>query len=214
MGAAQFAGCTLGAIFIRSTGKRALVFASLIGNCVCFFAAATYTRYFSGLGSPELVFEIETSTVEEQAFDVTATSQWIPMILLLLGSMFAHMGIKMIPWMLIGEVYPSTCRSVAAGISSALGYLSGFLANKLFKDMYNIFSLIGTFWFYSGVAAVGLSILIFILPETENRSLLQIEAYFDRSKRDYLRQQQMAAVAAAASSSNEKSEKCDVTSVV
>lgn len=89
------------------------------------------------------------------------------------------------------QVYPSTCRGVAAGISSALGYLSGFLANKLFNDMYSAFTLLGTFWFYSGVAFVGVVILYFVLPETENKSLLEIEANFDATKREYFRQQQI-----------------------
>lgn len=87
-------------------------------------------------------------------------------------------------------MYPSTCRGVAAGISSALGYLSGFLANKLFNDMYSSMTLLGTFWFYSGVAFVGVVILYFVLPETENKSLLEIEANFDKTKKEYLLQQQ------------------------
>lgn len=33
------------------------------------------------------------------------TYRWMPLILLLLGSMFAHCGAKLFPWMLIGEVW-------------------------------------------------------------------------------------------------------------
>lgn len=87
-------------------------------------------------------------------------------------------------------MYPSTCRGVAAGISSAMGYLSGFLANKLFIDMYSSITLLGTFWFYSAIAFIGVIVLYFVLPETENKSLLEIEANFDKTKREYLIQHQ------------------------
>lgn len=123
--------------------------------------------------------------------------------------MFAHVGIKCVPWILIGEVsrfidcrtnpfnlqnknysqvYPTIVRGAAAGVSSALGYLIGFLSNKLFLSVESAFTLHGTFWFYSGVAGIGCVILYFVLPETENKSLLEIEACFDKSKNEYLQQ--------------------------
>lgn len=34
---------------------------------------------------------------------------WVPLTLLLLSALFAHMGIKLIPWMLIGEVRDDKC---------------------------------------------------------------------------------------------------------
>lgn len=86
------------------------------------------------------------------------------------------------------QVYPTMVRGTAAGLSSALGYLIGFLSNKLFLSTEAAFTLPGTFWFYSGVTAIGCVLLYFVLPETENKSLLEIEAYFDKSKKVYLRE--------------------------
>lgn len=36
----------------------------------------------------------------------------------------------------------------------------------------------GTFWFYSAVALIGAIILYFVLPETEGRTLVEIERHF------------------------------------
>lgn len=69
-------------------------------------------------------------------------------------------------------------RSGASGISSGTGYVFGFLANKLFLSMLNALSMPGTFWFYSAVAIVGSVVLYFVLPETEGRSLMDIERHF------------------------------------
>lgn len=107
---------------------------------------------------------------------------WLPLTLLLLSAMFAHMGIKLIPWMLIGEVFPASVRSGASGISGGTGYMFGFLANKLFLSMLATMTLPGTFWFYSAVALVGAAVLYFVLPETEGRTLLEIEEHFSGGK--------------------------------
>ena len=80
--------------------------------------------------------------------------------------------------MLIGEVFPVNVRSAASGLSSGLGYIFAFLANKLFLSMVATLTLSGTFWFYSAVAFIGCIIFYFTLPETEGRTLLEIEEHF------------------------------------
>ncbi|XP_053969704.1 facilitated trehalose transporter Tret1 isoform X3 [Anastrepha ludens] len=105
---------------------------------------------------------------------------WIPLILLLGSAFFAHFGIRMIPWILIGEVFPAPVRSTASGLVSGLGYIFGFLANKLFLQMLSAFTLPGTFWLYSAVALIGAFVLYFTLPETEGRTLHEIEAHFSK----------------------------------
>ncbi|XP_055902119.1 facilitated trehalose transporter Tret1 isoform X1 [Eupeodes corollae] len=110
---------------------------------------------------------------------------WLPLILLLGSAFFAHLGIRMIPWILIGEVFPASVRSTASGLVSAVGYIFGFLANKLFIQMLATMGLPGTFWFYSFVAIGGATVLFFALPETENKTLAEIESYFSKkTKRD------------------------------
>lgn len=71
-------------------------------------------------------------------------------------------------------------RSTAAGMSSAIGYLVSFLSNKLFLTMVATLTLNGTFYFFSTVSLIAVVILYFTLPETENRTLLEIQAFFDK----------------------------------
>ncbi|XP_037947939.1 facilitated trehalose transporter Tret1 isoform X2 [Teleopsis dalmanni] len=111
---------------------------------------------------------------------------WLPLILLLGSAFFAHCGIRMIPWILIGEVFPAPVRSTASGLVSGVGYIFGFLANKLFLQMLTTLTMPGTFWFYSGVAFLGAVVLYFILPETEGRTLGEIEAHFSKKSKTNL----------------------------
>ncbi|XP_065723249.2 facilitated trehalose transporter Tret1 isoform X2 [Drosophila suzukii] len=105
---------------------------------------------------------------------------WVPLILLLLSAFFSHLGIRMLPWILIGEVFPAEIRNTASGFAGGVGYIFGFLANKLFLVMLSALTLPGTFAFYASVAFVGTIVLYFTLPETEGRTLGEIEAHFSK----------------------------------
>lgn len=103
---------------------------------------------------------------------------WVPLTLLLGSAVLSHCGIRLIPWMLIGEIYPTAIRGGAAGLSGGTGYIFGFLSNKLFLRLLATLTLPGTFWMYSCVSLCGALVLYFILPETEGRSLVDIEEHF------------------------------------
>jgi len=77
----------------------------------------------------------------------------------------------MLPWILIGEVFPAEIRNSASGFAGGVGYIFGFLANKLFLLMLSALTLPGTFAFYASVAFFGTVVLYFTLPETEGRTL-------------------------------------------
>lgn len=108
---------------------------------------------------------------------------WIPLTLLLSSALLSHCGIRLLPWMLVGEVFPSRIRGIASGLTGGTSYIFGFLANKLFLTMLSGLTLPGTFLFYSCVSAVGCIILFILLPETEGRTLQEIEDHFSGKKK-------------------------------
>uniref|UniRef100_A0A1Q3FSB6 Putative sugar transporter n=1 Tax=Culex tarsalis TaxID=7177 RepID=A0A1Q3FSB6_CULTA len=103
---------------------------------------------------------------------------WLPLTLLLASAFLTHIGIRLIPWILIGELFTPSIRSGASGIAGGTGYIFGFLANKLFLKMLATLTLPGTFWVYSAITFLGAAALYKILPETEGKTLVEIEAYF------------------------------------
>lgn len=256
LGAAELLGAITCVFLVHLTGKRPLVFTSLIGCGLCFFGTATYAKYLGivpGVSVNNVVANVsrldpndilternisyllnsmsesnesnesleylttteflttlsaeigydhlhvaESNSIDYDSFIATNESSidgseriilplpnaeknqflWLPLTLLLGSAWFAHMGIRLIPWMLIGEVFPVAVRSGGSGLSSGVGYIFGFLANKLFLTMLDGLTLPGTFWFYSAIALIGCVILYFVLPETEGKTLLEIEAHF------------------------------------
>lgn len=259
-------GASLSILLVHWTGKRPLVFISLIGVAVCFFASATYAYFIDsipGVAFENIVANYSTDALDRssyineqnltQALSLTAVLEtttansingsnlitevapifvntsidekdtnkifvaipnaeknpysWIPMAFLIASGVFSHigelffdriflvfffkyinfspfqnaiirLGIRITPWQLIGEVFPVNVRSAASGISSGVGYMFAFFANKLFLTMVSTLALSGTFWLYSTVAAVCCILFYFVLPETEGRTLIDIEEHF------------------------------------
>lgn len=69
------------------------------------------------------------------------------------------------------------------GIAAALNYLFGFITKKTYYNLETTLSLPGTALFYCVICGIGLIFTYNVLPETENRSLEEIELHFaDNSK--------------------------------
>lgn len=146
LGTLELIGTIMCVIFVKFVGKRRLSFFSMIGCGICFSSTATYAFI--------------TRTFEHESNEFS----WIPLTLLLVSALLSHSGIRLLPWMLIGEVYPANIRGVSTGLSGGTGYVFGFLANKLFLSMVSTLTLPGTFLLYSCVSFIGCIILFIILP--------------------------------------------------
>ncbi|XP_069690852.1 facilitated trehalose transporter Tret1-like isoform X1 [Periplaneta americana] len=154
LGLVELAGTLVCMLLVHWTGKRPLTIFSTAGNGLCKLAVATY------------------------AYLKISSEAWVPMTLLIGSAFLTHVSLRSLPWMLIGEVYPSEVRGVAGGASGSIGYIFGFAANKVYFLMVNSMTLPGTFWFYGGVSLLGTIIFYFFLPETEGRTLHEIEEHF------------------------------------
>lgn len=122
---------------------------------------ATTKEYVSQLQASSSL--IDGNANEPSITDLQSHS-WIPLTLLLASALLSHSGIRLLPWMLIGEVFPAKIRGVSSGLTGGTSYIFGFLANKLFLTMVGGLTLPGTFLLNSCVSAVGCFLLYLILP--------------------------------------------------
>ncbi|XP_043491640.1 facilitated trehalose transporter Tret1-like isoform X1 [Polistes fuscatus] len=160
LGIAELVGTVICVSTIHFTGKRMLTFFSLVGIGFCLLLAAIY-----GYLNDNLIIYGENSS-------------WIPMTLLIAAAFLSHTGIRLLPWILAGEVFPVTVRSGATGAVGSIGYIFMSIANKTFLYMKTGITLSGTLLFYALVNCVGGIVLYYILPETEGRTLREIEEHY------------------------------------
>lgn len=74
-------------------------------------------------------------------------------------------------------------RGLATGISAGLNYVFAFIATKTYLNVERDLGLSGAPWFYAAFALTGAIILYFILPETEGRTLEDIERHYSERGR-------------------------------
>ncbi|CAH2261871.1 facilitated trehalose transporter Tret1-like [Pararge aegeria] len=149
---------------IKLVGKRKLSIASLLGSAISCLLLSIYARR----NLDDTVFSYKPSTFP------TETSV-VPIILLYMLTIFTGLGI---PWVLLGELFPFRSRASAQGLSAASNYVFSFIGTKTFIDLETNFMLWGTFAVYATFGFIGAAYLYFFLPETEGKSLVEIEEFY------------------------------------
>ncbi|KAF2902142.1 hypothetical protein ILUMI_04050 [Ignelater luminosus] len=171
LGVAEFFGCIVCVILVHYAGKRVMAFISITGTGICATVVATYAYLIN-----VKYFNLQhTSTESDPDLDLY---KWIPLVFLILLAFVSHCGLRVLPWILIGEIYSKETRATGCGISGAISYIFGFSANKLFLKMVAFLTLPGVYWFYGSLSLLGIIILYFELPETEGKTLQEIQDHF------------------------------------
>lgn len=105
------------------------------------------------------------------------STPWIP-ITILCGISFFGAAIIILPWMLLSEVFPNKSRGIATGLTAGLTYLQIFILTKSYLTVETLLTLEYTMVFFGCFGILGSLYFYFYLPETENKTLLEIEESF------------------------------------
>ncbi|XP_041987738.1 facilitated trehalose transporter Tret1-like [Aricia agestis] len=183
LGILQILGCGTCVVLVHYTGKRPLTFFSTASAGICCLLVAAYDGYIRThdvLQPTEVLVVVNTSTALNATVETVMKNpySWMPTTLLMLLALVTHSGIRLLPWILIGEVFSAKTRAGGAGLASAIGYIFGFLTNKMYISMVDTLSIWGTYGFYGFVCLSGTAVFYFILPETEGKKLHDIENHF------------------------------------
>ncbi|XP_041983967.1 facilitated trehalose transporter Tret1-like [Aricia agestis] len=152
--------CNILAVFLMRTMKRRTLLFSSGAICV-----------LSYIGKSMYVLAKQKGTLP---FD----NQWVPLALIGLYMFSLTVGVSSIPFTLSGEIFPLEYRGLGSGISVLALSLNFFIAVKSFPVLTNSIGLSATYLLYAGIVTLCLSILYFMLPETKDRTLQDIENTF------------------------------------
>ncbi|XP_032675080.1 facilitated trehalose transporter Tret1-2 homolog [Odontomachus brunneus] len=108
---------------------------------------------------------------------------WMPVVLLLMYIALVQLGLVPLPWLLCGELFARKFRELGSGLASGFGFFCFFVVIKTTPAMMELIQPEGTFAVYGCVALIGTGILYFILPETKNKTLQEIQTILDKKSR-------------------------------
>ncbi|XP_052745234.1 facilitated trehalose transporter Tret1-like [Bicyclus anynana] len=107
---------------------------------------------------------------------------WVPMLLFSVYFILSNLGCTPIPYALLGEIFPLVHRSVGVFLSSILMSLFFIIGMKVTPYLLVSVKVYGTFAIFGSVMGLALVTLCFILPETNDKTLQEIENNFNGGK--------------------------------
>ncbi|CAA0814328.1 Polyol transporter 5 [Striga hermonthica] len=91
---------------------------------------------------------------------------------------FFSMGMGPIAWVYSSEIFPLRLRAQGCGVGVALNRATSGVLLMSFISLYKTITIGGTFFLFSGIAAVTWVFYFTLLPETRGRTLEDMEALF------------------------------------
>lgn len=109
----------------------------------------------------------------------TTEMKIVPAIFLILYMIFSVFGLITVPITMTAELFPLNIRPIAQGIVVCLACFLMFVMLQNYYFMKQFFGgLAGVQWFFSGISFMGVLFMYTFLPETQNKSLNEIEDKF------------------------------------
>lgn len=143
---------------VKWAGKRRLSLVSCFGVTFCTATLAIYSFWLMDSSGSDFGY--------------------FPLINVLAMAFLTSLGIAPIPWMLLSEVLPIRTRAITSGVTVTINYLVLFAATKSYPFLESHLGLHGVLCLYFCFGAMGFLFLYMFLPETENRTLEEIENHF------------------------------------
>ncbi|GAP72673.1 sugar-proton symporter [Candidatus Symbiothrix dinenymphae] len=107
-------------------------------------------------------------------FSQEITGVWIVVFTLLNVAVYA-LTFSPIVWVILSEIFPNRVRGAAMSLSAFVLWIGNFSLTFTFPTIRENLGWANNFWLYGVICFVGFIILYFVLPETKNKSLEQIE---------------------------------------
>ncbi|XP_037091315.1 facilitated trehalose transporter Tret1-like [Pollicipes pollicipes] len=106
---------------------------------------------------------------------------WLPLACLLIFNPAFAIGLGLVPWIVIGEMFAPEMRGMGASVGTTITSLITTLITLCFNSLKSGLTEAGTFWLFSAITAVGALYPIFFVYETKGKSLDQITEHFKQS---------------------------------
>lgn len=110
--------------------------------------------------------------------EASASLGWLPLVSLIVFFTAFSGGFSNVPFIIMGELFPSRYRTILGPITSSFNLLCTFTVVRSFPDMQITLGKYGAFWFFMCCTLISIVFIYFLLPETKGKTLEEIEKLF------------------------------------
>ncbi|XP_031832867.1 facilitated trehalose transporter Tret1 isoform X2 [Nomia melanderi] len=162
LGVVRLVFTIMACVLCRRCGRRPLTMVSSIG---CGLSMV-------GLGGYMWLKEYWTAN------HLPLVATWFPIFCIFMYTVTCTLGFLVIPWVMIGEVYPTQVRGIIGGLTTMAAHLFIFTVVKTYPFLASTLTRHGTFITYGCISLLGTIYFYLCLPETKGKTLQEIEDYF------------------------------------
>lgn len=168
LGAVRLTSTIVACILCRRCGRRPLTMVSSVG---CGLSMV-------GLGGYLWLKDYWTHN------DLPLVATWFPILCIFAYTVTCTLGFLVIPWVMIGEVYPIQVRGIIGGLTTMAAHSFIFTVVKTYPFLASAITRHGTFILYGCISLFGTIYFYLCLPETKGKTLQEIEDYFSGRNSD------------------------------
>lgn len=162
LGAVRVIATVAACILCRRCGRRPLTFFSSIGCGLSMLGLGVY----------------KLATIDIPVAELSPSHSWFPASCVFTYTIFCTIGFLVIPWVMIGEVYPLQVRGFVGGLTTMSAHIFVFSVVKTYDHLKIVMGDGGIYTLYGVVPLVGTIYLYFFLVETKGKTLQDIEDYY------------------------------------
>lgn len=127
------------------------------------------------LGAMGAFFHLQTVWGVAEA---TSRLGWLPLVSLIVFFIAYSGGFSNVPFILLGELLPTRCRSLLGPVCASFSVMCAFTALRALPEMFIGLGKDGTFWFFMSCTILSVVFVAICLPETKGKTLEEIERIF------------------------------------
>ena len=162
IGIVRLLSTILACILCRQCGRRTLTMVSSVGCGISMLAFGIY----------------EWIKVYWSDNNMPISWTWFPLFCLIFYTIACTLGFLVIPWVMIGELYPIQVRGLLGGLTTMSAHIFVFTVVQTFPLLKDAINVHGTYLLYGFISIFGTIYFYFCLPETKGKTLQEIEDYF------------------------------------
>ncbi|XP_053975535.1 facilitated trehalose transporter Tret1-like [Hylaeus volcanicus] len=151
---------------VDRVGRKLSLFLGMSIMSVCMFVLSGYFRL-------------------QKTHEVLSFS-WLPFFCLVIFIGAYSVGCGQIPWIIVDKIFPNDVRWTAITACVICYWTSATVATKCFQDMVDFMGMSSTFATYGMVSLIGISFVAILVPETEGKSVEELQIEMHETQRDYV----------------------------
>lgn len=170
----------MAAFFVDKTGRRFLLLLSEAVMVLSLVALGIFF-YLRGIVEPTPIPPTDpTEPPLPGIIENTPALAWLPLASLSVFIMAYSVGLGPVGYLLMGEVLPLRVKGIAGSLLTSAKWLLSFVMTRYFEGLIGAIGESGTFWLFSGFCAIGFGYIYWFVPETNGKSLEDIQRDFRR----------------------------------